>query len=639
MAGGDSIAGWPAIEFMLVRASNVCVPVTAGACAAFYAVKAGLDRLQKQEEAGRQLRATTALLELVRRSAVHKSILDHKPTQFSLGLAQLVSSRQQTLLRYLTESVEWTSESRAIIFVERRRTAYLVADLIRLTPSLRAKGFVAAPLVGHGGKTGAAAHDDDGAEERGMGSKQQQAVVKSFRNGKVNLLVSTSVGEEGLDVQACNLVVRFGRTTTVTALVQSRGRARHKTSKFVVLVSGDKDLKTLQLLYLKEQNMKRVVQEMMKQCVVLALRRPSVRLSVGCAWLIVSASVAAPRYTGVSTLREKLHSLGEAGARRFFERDAVKLLHDYCLEEAGATPTYTPRPAPRKGPSGRFVSEVQLPPQLFERVDVPAACNIQSAVRGEDRPTKKKANLAAAYAVLVALHNHGVTARLESSTYLRIFGRLVSADGVDVDEDAQVEAAAPQQPSSAGADQEFHCVLCGITCNSAATLRSHQQGKRHRKRQQQEQRQREEEARQEQQPDGESKTGLGTWHNDSTVVDPYSQNCEDTELQQAIRLSLLPSRCAQVAPAPAVVVAAQHGQALQPALMVLNHLKQTKQLMWTMREAAPTGQDHEPCFEFAVEVGEKVMGRGKASSKKAAKRRAAEAVCTALGVPFAQRGA
>uniref|UniRef100_A0A0D9W711 Dicer-like protein 4 n=1 Tax=Leersia perrieri TaxID=77586 RepID=A0A0D9W711_9ORYZ len=51
-----------------------------------------------------------------------------------------------------------------------------------------------------------------------------------------NLLVATSVGEEGLDIQTCCLVVRFDLPETVASFIQSRGRARMTNSKYVVLL-------------------------------------------------------------------------------------------------------------------------------------------------------------------------------------------------------------------------------------------------------------------------------------------------------------------------------------------------------------------------------------------------------------------
>lgn len=52
----------------------------------------------------------------------------------------------------------------------------------------------------------------------------------------MNLLIATSVGEEGLDIQTCCLVVRFDLPETVASFIQSRGRARMTNSKYVVLL-------------------------------------------------------------------------------------------------------------------------------------------------------------------------------------------------------------------------------------------------------------------------------------------------------------------------------------------------------------------------------------------------------------------
>ena len=56
------------------------------------------------------------------------------------------------------------------------------------------------------------------------------------------MLVSTSVVEEGIDVPACNLVVKFDFPTTFRSYIQSKGRARKSGSRYVLLIEeGDGD--------------------------------------------------------------------------------------------------------------------------------------------------------------------------------------------------------------------------------------------------------------------------------------------------------------------------------------------------------------------------------------------------------------
>lgn len=57
-----------------------------------------------------------------------------------------------------------------------------------------------------------------------------------FKSGALNLIVATSVLEEGINAPVCNLVVCFHKPANPKSFVQRRGRARHKKSKLVLLM-------------------------------------------------------------------------------------------------------------------------------------------------------------------------------------------------------------------------------------------------------------------------------------------------------------------------------------------------------------------------------------------------------------------
>lgn len=69
-------------------------------------------------------------------------------------------------------------------------------------------------------------------------NNNKEALVK-FRKKEINVIVTTSVLEEGIDLQMCNLVIMFDHPTTFRCYVQSKGRARVRDSKYIVLVKND----------------------------------------------------------------------------------------------------------------------------------------------------------------------------------------------------------------------------------------------------------------------------------------------------------------------------------------------------------------------------------------------------------------
>ena len=70
------------------------------------------------------------------------------------------------------------------------------------------------------------------------GAKQKNR-IDEFRKGECKCLLSTSVLEEGLDVADCNYVIRFDKFFSYKSLVQSRGRARAKDSRYLILLNNE----------------------------------------------------------------------------------------------------------------------------------------------------------------------------------------------------------------------------------------------------------------------------------------------------------------------------------------------------------------------------------------------------------------
>lgn len=111
-------------------------------------------------------------------------------------LPEWLSPKLRVLVSILTE--RRSSSFQGIVFVEQRQVAATLAWILPRVPELR--GWIATgALIGHGIKRGV-------GSGQGMEDKKQRDTLNSFRAGITNLLISTSVGEEGLDFPVSTIV-------------------------------------------------------------------------------------------------------------------------------------------------------------------------------------------------------------------------------------------------------------------------------------------------------------------------------------------------------------------------------------------------------------------------------------------------
>ncbi|KAK0715820.1 dicer-like protein 1 [Lasiosphaeris hirsuta] len=116
---------------------------------------------------------------------------------------------------------------KCIVFVNRRKTALLLADLLQ-QPEIRIPGLQVGVLMG-GGTVGS------GYESK-VSFRDQVLTILKFRRGEFNCIIATSVAEEGLDIPDCNVIIRFDLYDTLIQYIQSRGRARQAGSEYIHLV-------------------------------------------------------------------------------------------------------------------------------------------------------------------------------------------------------------------------------------------------------------------------------------------------------------------------------------------------------------------------------------------------------------------
>ncbi|OBZ68881.1 Dicer-like protein 2 [Grifola frondosa] len=146
-----------------------------------------------------------------------------------------ISPKVRALVDCLTlEEVLFRSQDEdysGLVFVTRRDTVLALAEVLSRIPET-AQLFRIGYLLGSSSSFKRHAFLDI---TRMMLKDSQSDTLRDFKIGDKNLIISTSVAEEGIDIQACGSVIRFDPPPNVVAWAQSRGRARRKRSSFVIM--------------------------------------------------------------------------------------------------------------------------------------------------------------------------------------------------------------------------------------------------------------------------------------------------------------------------------------------------------------------------------------------------------------------
>jgi ERCC4-related helicase/ERCC4-type nuclease len=123
----------------------------------------------------------------------------------------------------LAETLGIKGGERVIVFTESRDTAEALTEFL-------GGHFDTRRFVGQG--------DADGSD--GMTQTEQRETLEEFREGEFEVLVSTSVAEEGLDVPEVDLVLFFEPVPTAIRSVQRKGRTGRQTEgRVIVLMAED----------------------------------------------------------------------------------------------------------------------------------------------------------------------------------------------------------------------------------------------------------------------------------------------------------------------------------------------------------------------------------------------------------------
>ncbi|TLZ52398.1 MAG: DEAD/DEAH box helicase [Methanobacteriota archaeon] len=117
------------------------------------------------------------------------------------------------------------ADSRVILFTHYRDMATVMERELAKLPGIRPARF-----VGQASRAG----------DEGLTQKEQGDILDKFRAGEVNVIVATSVAEEGLDIPQVDLVVFYEPVPSEIRTIQRRGRTgRRYEGRVAVLVTKD----------------------------------------------------------------------------------------------------------------------------------------------------------------------------------------------------------------------------------------------------------------------------------------------------------------------------------------------------------------------------------------------------------------
>ena len=151
------------------------------------------------------------------------------------------------LVRILKEEVK-TGKEKIIVFNHFRDSALSLKKTIERETEAQAEIFV--------GQAKRA--------ETGLSQKEQKSMLEDFRDGEFNVLIATSIGEEGLDIVKVDTVIFYEPTASAIRSIQRRGRTgRQEKGRVMILIAEDTRDEALNWVsQKKEQKMYRILRDM-----------------------------------------------------------------------------------------------------------------------------------------------------------------------------------------------------------------------------------------------------------------------------------------------------------------------------------------------------------------------------------------
>ncbi|CAG2100109.1 unnamed protein product [Medioppia subpectinata] len=260
-----------------------------------------------------------------------------------------------------------------IVFAERRSVARVLCLWLQELAKVEANDFSHLKVdfvLGHGGSAGVGS-----SSISYMSTKKQEESLKKFRSHDCNVLVATSVLEEGLDVPRCNLVVRYDPPKTFREYIQSKGRARAESAKYVIFVEKNELFDKINDNLHKYKETEKILND--------------------CCHNRSVPTEAEIDESFDDQLLEPYMPKSEEGSARVTLNSAIAIINRYCLKLPSDSFTkLTPQYRIEELSNGRFICRLRLP----------INSQIRHEIRSVAMPNKRTAKKAAALNACEILH-------------------------------------------------------------------------------------------------------------------------------------------------------------------------------------------------------------------------------------------
>jgi Fanconi anemia group M protein len=148
----------------------------------------------------------------------------------------------------IIKEVNSNPNAKIIIFANYRNTIDEIIDFLN-----KEEGVSSTKLIG---------------QKSGLTQQEQISIIKEFEKGTYNVLVCSSIGEEGIDIKGATMAVMYdqGKSSEIRKIQRAGRVARLESGKIITLLTKD----TREIAYYwasqrKEKTMKNILTNMQKE--------------------------------------------------------------------------------------------------------------------------------------------------------------------------------------------------------------------------------------------------------------------------------------------------------------------------------------------------------------------------------------